>query len=201
MPPNVGASALPRRFALSRTTRNLVESIFQGDAQGATLLDVGGRVGRLQRELYGRGVATVTHIAPSRGRLATTKAEAERRGYAGDFVEGEFTELYHTLQSADLVTLDRVTWSYPDIRELVSGAAARARKRIGLVVPRDAWWVRASIRLRNVGLRILRKTKKYAHRTADIHARIRRNGFRRIRQTRTLFWQIDVYERAPWGGV
>ena len=185
----------PRRLRPLTTT--LVEGIAQGDITGTTLLDVGGRVGRAQRDLYQRGVTGVTHVDPSRRRLQQAHKEAARSGRPGHYVVGQFIDLAPGLQSADFVTVERAASLRADFVEVLGAAVARARKRIGIVIARDAWWVQAWMGAANAALRAFHRTARFRfNRPGDIYFQIRRNGFRRVLRHRTLLWQVEVYERT-----
>jgi magnesium-protoporphyrin O-methyltransferase len=100
------------------------------------------------------------------------------------------------VEPADLVALDRVICCYPDMAALVGRSAALARRRYGVVYPRDSWLGRVGTALLNVQLRLARsRFRVYAHRTADIDAILAAQGLvRRVHRT-TLVWQLAVYER------
>jgi magnesium-protoporphyrin O-methyltransferase len=109
---------------------------------------------------------------------------------------GDFVALAPTIAPADLVALDRVVCCYPDMNALVRLSVARARRRYGLVYPRDTWWIRAGGSLLNGVARLARqRTRAYVHRTAELDALVRAAGFAPRLQRATLFWQVAVYER------
>jgi magnesium-protoporphyrin O-methyltransferase len=110
---------------------------------------------------------------------------------------GDFVALAATVAPAEIVALDRVVCCYPDMPALVGAAAARATRLIGLVYPRDGWWVRAGVRLVNLGFALGRSAfRVFCHPTAAVDAELRRAGLaQRLRRTSGP-WQVVVYERG-----
>jgi magnesium-protoporphyrin O-methyltransferase len=94
------------------------------------------------------------------------------------------------------VALDRVICCYADMAALVGRSASLARRRYGLVYPRDSWLSRIGVRLENAWLRLTRSSfRTYVHRTADVDAILAAHGLvRRLHRT-TLIWQLAIYER------
>ena len=168
-------------------------------APSATLLDIGGGIGAIHHVLLDAGVREATHVDVSSDYLNAAQREAARRGHADHvhFVHGDFVELAPTLPSADVVTLDRVICCYPDMEQLVSLAAEKARHVLGAVYPRDVWWVRLGVALTN-GLTQLRRCsfRVFVHEPANIELTLRAHGLERASVRRTLVWVIAVYRRA-----
>ena len=136
----------------------------------------------------------------SRAYASVARQEAERQGHAdrARYLVGDFVALADEVEPADLVALDRVICCYADMVALVGRSAALARRRYGVVYPRDSWLGRVGTSLLNVQLRLARSTfRVYAHRSADVEAILAAQGFvRRLHRT-TLVWQLMVYERHP----
>ena len=110
---------------------------------------------------------------------------------------GDFVELAPAIEPADLVALDRVVCRYPDMEALVGLSVARARRRYGLVYPRDGLWLRLGSRLLNGAMRLFRqRTRAWVHRTADVDAIVRAAGFSPRLVRTTAIWQVVVYEKA-----
>lgn len=181
------------------TTRALIDAIVAEGIDGATLLDIGGGIGAIQLELLGKGAARATSVDATDAYVDVVRTEAERRGF-GDRLSarvGTFESLAHEIESADIVTLDRVVCCDPDLPGLLGGAAARALRMVGLVYPRDRWWNQIAAR----GLAIMGWIKRdptrwYLHRTPQIDAILRGAGFERRDVDRSLIWQVALYVRA-----
>lgn len=181
-----------------KTTRMLTEALEEAGVQGMTLLDIGGGVGGVQHALLGAGVQQVTGVDASTAYLDAARAEAERRGRAGQvrYQHGNFVDLAADIAPADIVTLDRVICCYPDMEKLVGLSAARARMLYGLVYPRDAWWVRLGLALGNLWLRLRRSPfRTFSHPSAAVEALVRGNGLKRHAYRQTFIWQVVVYSR------
>ena len=100
------------------------------------------------------------------------------------------------VEPADLVVLDRVVCCYEDMAALVGRSATLARRRYGLVYPRDSWLGRAGTAFMNARFRLTRsRFRTYIHRTADVEAILAGHGLVKQMQRTTLVWQLEIYER------
>lgn len=187
-----------RRRGPEGTTQLLVEALRSAGLRDATVLDVGGGVGVVHHELLRAGAARATDVDASSAYLAAAQRESERQGHAGQvsYVHGDFVALAPTIAPADVVVLDRVVCCYPDMPALVGAAAARASRLLGLVYPRDVWWVRLGIRAVNAGLSLQRTAfRVFCHPTMAVDDEVRRAGLARRRRQIRGPWQVVVYER------
>ncbi len=181
-----------------KTTRMLTAAIKVEGVDGLTLLDIGGGLGAVQHELIEAGVDTVTSVEASTAYLNAAKAEAQRRGFFDliRYHHGNFVDLATDIAPADIVTLDRVICCYPDVENLVSLSAARARKWYGLVYPRDVWWIKLGLALENVYFRLRRSPyRTYSHATKLVEDLLVSNGLRRCFFRQTLVWQVAIFTR------
>jgi hypothetical protein len=130
--------------------------------------------------------------------VAAARDEAARRG-SSDRVRhevGDFVALAPDVAPADVVALDKVVCCYANMAALVSLSAARARRRYGLVYPRDSWWIRAGARVANTFAGLFRsRVRMHAHRTADVDGLVRAAGLVPLSRRTNIFWQVAVYER------
>ena len=93
------------------------------------------------------------------------------------YVAGDFVAVAQEIAPADLVALDRVICCYPDMASLVGRSASLARRRYGLVYPRDTWLSRVGIRILNLQFRLTRSPfRAYVHRTAEVEAIVASHG-------------------------
>jgi magnesium-protoporphyrin O-methyltransferase len=187
-----------RRDGPDRTTRLLLDALRAEGVEGASLLDVGGGVGVIQHELMAVGVRRAVQVDAARPYIRAARQEAERRGHAdrATFLHGDFVVLAAEIEPADVVTLDRVLCCHPDMEALVAASASRARRLYGIVVPRDAWWVRAGDRAANAVRQLRRdRFRTYVHAVAAIDAAARRQGLGRRVTRRTAVWEVAVYAR------
>src|SRR5512140_1509598 len=127
-----------RRRGPGRTTRTLVDGLAAGQADGMTVLDVGGGIGGLHRLLLDAGAASAVDVDASAPYLAAARREAERLGLADRvrYVHGDLVASAPQLETADLVGLHRVVCCYPDVDALVGAAGRLTRRRMGVAVPR-----------------------------------------------------------------
>jgi SAM-dependent methyltransferase len=189
-----------RRKGPDPTTKTLIDAIVAEGIAGASVLDIGGGIGAIQLELLAAGAAATVSVDASPPYVAAARAEAERRGYGerARHLEGDFVTLAPAVEPADVVTLDRMVCCYNDMPRLVGRSIEHARRMIGLVYPRDAWWTRALARVMNATGRVTRgKLRWYIHSEAALDRLIRRGGFERRFLRRHLLWQVALYVRAP----
>jgi hypothetical protein len=187
-----------RKSGPGKTTRWLIEGLEAGGVDGMTVLDIGAGVGAVHQQLLADGALAAVDVDGSPAYVAAAREEAARRGTADrvHYEIGDFVELAPAIGESDIVALDRVICCYPDMPALVSLSVAHARRRYGLVYPRDAWWIRAGARLLNGLARLGRqRVRAYVHRTADVEAIVRPEGLTPRFRRSGLFWQVTVFER------
>jgi hypothetical protein len=187
-----------RRNGPASLTRALIDGLAAGGVDGRTVLDIGGGVGAVHHELLRSGAAAAVDVDASRAYISAAREEAESQGHADrvQYLTGDFVALADEVQPADLVALDRVICCYADMAALVGRSATLARRRYGLVYPRDSWLGRVGTTLINARFRLLRSPfRAYIHRTAEIEGILTAHGLvKRIHRT-TLIWQLEIYER------
>jgi magnesium-protoporphyrin O-methyltransferase len=162
------------------------------------VLDVGAGVGAVHLELLDAGAAAAVDVDASPAFVAAARDEAARRGHSErvTYRVGDVVALGPDVEAADVVALDKVVCCYSDMAALVALTASRARRRYGLVYPRDSWWIRSGARVANAVTHLFRsKITFHAHRTADVEALVRAAGLDRRYLRTTTFWQVAVYER------
>ncbi len=189
------------RLLVDQLRLQAVDGAQAGD--GATLLDVGGGIGAIHHELLDSGARAAVHVDISPDYLRAAREEAERRGHTArvEFIHADFVEVAATLPDADLVTLDRVICCYPDMERLVTLCAGKARRALGAVYPRAAWWMRVAVVAINAVSRIRRSAfRVYVHPPAAIDAVLRGHGLERRAFRRTVAWEVVVYRREEGGG-
>jgi hypothetical protein len=181
------------------TTRLLIEGLRAAKVEGATLLDIGGGVGVVHHELLRAGAASAIDIDASSAYIEAARAESARRGTAARvaYQHGNFVAIADTIAPTDIVVLDRVVCCYPDMPALVGAAAARAGRLLGLVYPRDAWWVRLGVRAGNLAFALQRTSFRiFCHPTAAVDAQIRRAGLAPLLHKVAGPWQVAIYQRS-----
>jgi SAM-dependent methyltransferase len=187
-----------RRDGPTGLTRALIDGLAADGLEGRTVLDIGGGVGAVHHELLRAGASAAVDVDASRAYLAAARGEAERQGHADQvrYIRGDLVAIAPTLDAVDLVALDRVICCYPDMTELVGRSASLARRRYGLVYPRDTWLARAAVALLNARFRLSRSSfRSFVHPTREVEAVIARHGLIKRSERTTLIWQLAIYER------
>lgn len=187
-----------RRQGPDATTQALIDAVIAQGIAGATLIDIGAGVGAIQLALLDAGAAHATSVDATEAYVEVARAEAERRGF-GDRVDarfGLFELVAADIDSADIVTLDRVVCCDPDLPGLLTRVSERARRMVGLVYPRETWWNRLAARVTAAWGWLTRDpTRWHLHATPDIDRILTDAGFKRRDVDRSLIWQVALYVR------
>ncbi|OGO58094.1 MAG: hypothetical protein A2V85_04755 [Chloroflexi bacterium RBG_16_72_14] len=188
-----------RRNGPPWATRALIDDLADGlELDDATVVDIGAGVGAVHLALLERGARAAVDVDGSTAYLAAARSEAERRGLAGrvTHVLADATAAGGGLEPGDLVALDRVVCCYGDVAGLMRAAAALATHRVGLVYPRDTWWLRTAAAIANpVMFRRSSGYRMHIHREADVTAPLRAAGFRRRSARDGFVWRVETWER------
>ena len=188
-----------RRRGADATTRLMLAELRRWPLEGRRLLDVGGGIGVISRELAGTGVASATILEASPAYLEVARREAGSQygTRPTQFVLGDFAAIADTVSDADVVTLDRVVCCYPDAEALLRAAAARTRQVLAFTYPRDRWYVRTMFALGNVWLRLTGKQfRAFVHAPDRMAAVLESAGLLRATRRETLVWTLDLYRRG-----
>ena len=165
----------------------------------AGLVDVGGGIGVLGRELLGDRITAVTIVEESGAYLSVARAQAEGDGTFASwrFVQGDFVDVAPGVGRADLVTLHRVVCCYPDYATLLSAVSATDARWALLSYPRDRWYVRAALWAEDCANRLRGDPfRSRVHPEEGISRTMREGGFRRVSETETWFWRVEVHARS-----
>lgn len=183
---------------VDKTTRILIDALQAQGIKGMTLLDIGGGIGVIQHELLKAGVSRATHIDASSAYVEAAKEEAERLGLADRISHrhGNFVDLAPSIETADIVTLDKVVCCYHDMQNLIRLSSTKAHKLYGLVYPRDNWWIKIAQSIFNFTNWLRRSPfRGFVHPTKAVDGLVRENGMERRFHTKTALWQMVVYSR------
>jgi len=188
-----------RKEGVAGTTRQLIDAVAEGGVEEMTLLDIGGGLGGIQHALLDKGVVETTHVDASSAYMRAAQEEAEIRNQADNinFQKGDFVDIAEGIPQADIVTLDRVVCCYDDMEALVKLSAEKARRRYGLVFPRDLWLFRMFAPLANLVLRLRGSSfRMFLHSTERVEWIIQSRGLTPRIHKKKGFWQILVYDRV-----
>lgn len=180
------------------TTRMLLDMIEANSASGATVLDVGGGIGVIDLELLRTRASrcVLVEASPDYVQAAYEEARAADLLDRIEIVAGDFIRHAADIDTADIVTLDRVVCCYPDADRLVSTSVAHAKKLYGLVLPRDRWYVRWGVKLDNLRWWLRRREyRAYAHANARIDEHVRASGLVTRSEAFTRVWRVVLYAR------
>ncbi len=182
-------------------TTELIDELAQGiDLESASVIDIGAGIGIVHLELLRRGAARATDIDGSSAYVAAARREAERLGVS-DRVQhliGDAAVVGADIEPAELVALDRVICCFGDLPALLGAATSLATRRLGLVYPRDRWWVRAMVTLGNPVLFVRRRGYRFrVHRRATVASLLGEAGFVPLAERDGTVWRVETWERRP----
>ncbi|UCD42191.1 MAG: methyltransferase domain-containing protein [Chloroflexota bacterium] len=188
-----------RKVGREQTTRKLIAAVSRNGIEGMTLLDIGGGVGGIQHTLLEDGVVNATSVDASSAYVKAAQEEASRRGLEDriTFLHGDFVDLAEELPQADIVTLDRVVCCYDNLKALVKLSAMKARKRYGLVFPRDLRLFRMLLPVANFFITLTGSPFRiFIHSTEQVEKILKEQGLVKQYHQKAGFWQIIVYNRV-----
>ncbi len=182
----------------SKTTEMLLKAIHKTEIKGLGFLDIGGGIGAIQYDLIKAGASSGTSIEASPAYIDLVKEEVHKNNLAEiiDFKHGDFTAIASDVDSADIVTLDKVICCYDDMSELVRLSFKRSRKIYAVIYPRDVWWTKLALPFINF-YPIIKGSpfRVFIHPTKKVEEIIFRNGLKRDYYDTTLFWQVAIFTK------
>lgn len=186
-----------------RSTAILLRLIGERGVSGASVLDIGGGIGVLDMELLRAGAGHAVLVDSAGPALRVAREEARRTSVLDrlEMTQGDFVKLAPTIDRADIVTLDRVVCCYRDAAALVSGAAARANRLLGIALPRERWFLRLGLAFLNLALRFRRSGfRTYVHSNRWIDELVAAEGLQPVAEDRTTVWRVVLYARSAGAG-
>ena len=182
----------------SKTTSMLLDAIHEKGVQGLDFLDIGGGIGAIQYDLIKAGASSGTSIEASSAYIDAVKEETLQNDLVErvSYKHGDFTTMASDVDSADIVTLDKVICCYDDMSELVGLSSKLARKIYAVIYPRDVWWTKLALLMVNFYPRIKGSSfRVFIHPTKKVEEIIFGNGLKRNYYATTLFWQVAIFTR------
>jgi len=182
----------------SKTTKMLLKAIHKTEVKGLDFLDIGGGIGAIQYDLIKAGASKGTSIEASPAYIDLVKEEIQKNNLDEiiDFKHGDFTAIASDVDSADIVTLDKVICCYDDMSELVRLSSRLSRKIYAVIYPRDVWWTKLALPFINF-YPIIKGSpfRVFIHSTKKVEEIIIRNGLKRDYYATTLFWQVAIFNK------
>ena len=182
----------------SKTTGMLLDAIHKVGVQGLDFLDIGGGIGAIQYDLIKAGASTGTSIEASSAYIDLVKKETLQNGLGEriDFKHGDFTKTASDVDTADIVTLDKVICCYDDMSELVMLSSKLARKIYAVIYPRDVWWTNLALPFLNFYPIVKGSSfRVFIHPTKQVEEIIFGNGLKRKYYATTFFWQVAIFTK------
>jgi magnesium-protoporphyrin O-methyltransferase len=188
-----------RRRGADATTRLMLAELRRWPLEGRRLLDVGGGIGVISKELAGTGVASATIVEASPAYLEVARREV-RSQYGTrptQFIQGDFAVIADTLPDADMVTLDRVVCCYPDAEALLRQAAGRGAPTARVhLSPRPLACADPDCAGKPLAAADGQEFRAFVHMPDRMGAVLEGAGLVRDTRRETLIWTLDLYRRG-----
>lgn len=187
-----------RKKGLGELSRRMVEAAAAGGLDGARVLDIGGGIGAVQAELLERGADTgeIVELVSAYEEPALELAREKQLEGRVAFRVADVLESPEAVPPADVVLMNRVVCCSPDGIELTAAVARLARRTLVLTYPRDVTWVRAAVRLLNVGLWVMRRSfRVFVHPAESLIAGAEAEGLTVAERGGDRFWELVALRR------
>jgi len=176
----------------------MVAAASAGGLEGVRVLEIGGGIGTLQSELlragaaHGEIVELVPAWEPYARELALERGIEERTS----FRVADVLDSPESVEDADVVLLNRVVCCSPDGVALVGRASRLTRRALVLSFPRDVLWVRAGLRLVNIGMRVMgRSFRAFLHSPTELVSSAEDGGLRLSETGHGRLWAFAALRR------
>ncbi len=195
------AKSYRRRFnkkGFETSQQQLVNGISQINFDNKTLLEIGCGVGHLHQSLLEQGATSAVGIELSDKMLIEAKDWAKQRGLADktSYLEGDFIELVDTIETSDIVIMDKVVCCYPDADALIHRSLEKCNDSIALTYPRKTWYTSFGTEVLAIILKLLGSSfRPYVHDPLQIENWIAEQDFKKVVQEQTAIWLTQVYQR------
>jgi hypothetical protein len=185
-----------RRRGPDAQSRQIISYLSDRPLEGSTVLEVGGGIGVIQRELLTAGAERTVSVelSPQYETVAASLlAEANVEDRAERLI-GDFVEMNGGLPVADAVVMNKVVCCYPD---MPAAATAHARDRIVLTMPRDRFPFRLAVRVANLYLGLRRNAfRGFVHSRSALLDEAARHGYTLSHERRFFIWNVMLLERT-----
>ena len=194
----MNANARETEIALDSTQQVLFDELVQRGVAGQSLLEIGCGSGGLHQELLRAGASEAVGIELMTDIVKKAEARSHSLGLSdrASYISGDFMEYKGTLESADIVILDKVVHCYHDPQSLIRESAAKAKTLLAVAFPAPRPLLAASMRILSPILRLFLPFRVKFTKPEQIRAWIRETGFERSFSQHTEMWHIEIYQRS-----
>lgn len=163
------------------------------------LLDIGGGIGILGRELKEYGIRSYTSVDASSGYqkiAAEWLATDPSQNWQSTFIQGDFIDESIQLPAFEHVTLDKVICCYPQMEDLLHAAARKCTGQLGLSFPPSGRLSRLFRSLLNFYLMIKGNPfRTFIHSEKEIHRILKGQGLERSFAGKSFPWKVEIWQR------
>ena len=181
-----------------KTTRKLIGLITESMNGASSLLEIGGGIGAVQMELMNAGLKRVTSVDASSGYIKVARELSSSKGYSDQvhYLEGDFMNHERSIDTHDVVVMDKVICCYPHFEALLSTSMSKSTSILAVVYPKSNFGGRILVRMGNLYFRFKGNPfRSFMHDNQIIRSRIKEGGFE-LKGAKTVYpWNVEVYRR------
>lgn len=188
-----------QRKGPNKTTQSLLNTLYNKDLNGMSLLDIGGGIGVIQHELLKKGLNKTTDVDASSSYISRAKTimKSNKTEDKMTFLHGDFLDHSDHLEKHDIVTLEKVVCCYPNIEGLLNSSSDKAKVYYGLVYPKDNFISKIFIKLTHLFFWLKKNPfRTFVHSEEMMHDLLVSNGFKLIHEDNSSIWRIVLFERV-----
>ncbi len=188
-----------RKKGLDELERKMLVVASAEGLEHARVVEIGGGVGAIQTELLQAGAAHGEVIELVAAYEPYARDLARERGLENrtSFRVQDVLESTEGVDPAEVVVLNRVVCCSPDGIRLTGVAAGLARQVLLLSFPRERVGVRVTLRLLNVGMRLMgRSFRVFVHPKASLVAAAEAEGLHSAETGRGFAWEYIALRRG-----
>jgi O-methyltransferase domain len=187
-----------RRKGLDETARVMVDFLRERNLEGSTVLEIGGGVGAIVKEVLNAGAERAVNVELSPYYEATAHELWREAGVdeRAEYLVADVATDGSDVKPADALIMHRVVCCYADYDALIGAAAERSRRYLVMSFPRERLLIRAVVAGINLVARLLRwEHRSFVHPVAEMIAAAEQRALLRVFEHRALVWQMAAFER------
>ena len=188
-----------RRSGLEKAQEYLLTGIKSEPILGNSILDIGCGVGQLHLTLLREGAERAVGVDLSPDMLHEAQKFAETFGLSErtQYLEGDFTQLAHSVPESDITVLDRVVCCYEDLTNLLHTSTGKTRRVFALSHPKENLVMEGVFKAQVFLARLFKwGFRPFWHNWGEMKLKILSLGFELVYENSTFGWQVLVFRRV-----
>ena len=164
-----------------------------------SVLDIGGGIGALTFELFKKNILKVSHVDLSEPYVKTFRSEVDRRSLTEKVqsYHGDFLDFVNDIETADLVSLDKVICCYPDFDNLVRQSIKKSNVWYAYSIPRTNLTTRIYFFIDKIMNKLKGKNLSVFFHSKDAIERIViESGFTKLTEKLDGYWRVVLFKKS-----